>query len=84
MIRTLVETFPQYPRYGGEHADIIPHLTIAHLQEHPSPEPELDRIEAEFTADIGGILPLTTRCTAASLWAEDEQWHQVAEFEPAG
>lgn len=30
MTTALVRAFPGFPPYGGEHADVIPHLTVAH------------------------------------------------------
>lgn len=30
MTAALVRAFPEFPPYGGEHADVIPHLTVAH------------------------------------------------------
>ena len=30
MTASLVQTFPDYPPYGGEYAGCIPHLTVAH------------------------------------------------------
>lgn len=30
MTASLVQTFPEHPPYGGEHAGCIPHLTVAH------------------------------------------------------
>lgn len=30
MTAALFRAFPEFPPYGGEHADVIPHLTVAH------------------------------------------------------
>lgn len=30
MTSALVRVFPEFPHYGGEHATVIPHLTVAH------------------------------------------------------
>lgn len=30
MTSALVRVFPEFPPYGGEHASVIPHLTVAH------------------------------------------------------
>lgn len=29
MTSALVRTFPEFPPYGGEHASVVPHLTVA-------------------------------------------------------
>lgn len=30
MTSALVRVFPEFPPYGGEHASVVPHLTVAH------------------------------------------------------
>src|SRR5690606_26097675 len=30
MTAALVRAFPEFPPYGGEHAEVIPHLTVSH------------------------------------------------------
>jgi 2'-5' RNA ligase len=57
--------------YGGEHIDIVPHLTIASSADAGL----LDRIESELEA----VFPITTRLTAASLWEHAaEGWRMTA------
>lgn len=45
LTRRLVRRFPEYPPYGGEHQDVVPHLTVAHgdLQQAADAEAELSR-----------------------------------------
>jgi 2'-5' RNA ligase len=57
--------------YGGEHIDIVPHLTIASSAD----EGLLDRIETELQP----VFPISTRLTAASLWEHAaDGWRMTA------
>lgn len=58
----VVAEFPAYPPYGGEHADVVPHLTIA---EHAQP----DAMRSAET-QVGARLPICVVTTAVSLLAE--------------
>ena len=54
LTRAMVERYPDYPPYGGEFAEVTPHLTLV-----DSGEPDrLDAIEREFLSRHGGQLPL--------------------------
>jgi 2'-5' RNA ligase len=57
--------FPAYLPYGGAHADLIPHLTVAQSQDAPAAE----------LAEINRHLPI--RCVARETWlmAEDDEHH---------
>ena len=59
----LVARWPEAPPYGGAHAEIVPHLTVA----QDAGSEVLDAIDA----DICGRLPLTARLTEATLFAFD-------------
>ncbi|MDF9811115.1 2'-5' RNA ligase family protein [Streptomyces sp. SPB162] len=69
----VVDRWPEAPPYGGRHADVVPHLTVAY-----SPDPSvLDTIETELT----GGLPFTGRVTAVQLVVWDgERWHDGRTF----
>jgi hypothetical protein len=73
LTRAIATRWPEAPPYGGQFADVIPHLTIAHSQ-----EPQvLDAIEA----DVCGRLPVVARIAAVELIAYDgERWIQVRSF----
>jgi hypothetical protein len=65
--------WPEAPPYGGQFADVIPHLTIA--DGHASHT--LDEVEAAL---IPG-LPVTATIASVSLFVSDgRQWQQRAEF----
>jgi 2'-5' RNA ligase superfamily len=59
LTRAVWDRFPQCPPYGGEHADPIPHLTVAD-QAPPARMREVERLVAPH-------LPVTTRVTHARL-----------------
>jgi 2'-5' RNA ligase len=66
------DEFPDYPPYGGIHAELIPHLTVA--QEPDAPADELAEIERH--------LPI--RCIARETWLMVEnanhQWRRRSTF----
>lgn len=62
MVKALVAQFPEHPAFGGAHATIIPHVTIA-----ASADPAvLDRI----SADVESALPIRAR--AVEAWIMDQ------------
>ncbi|MBT2234283.1 2'-5' RNA ligase family protein [Nonomuraea sp. NEAU-A123] len=75
--RTLTEAvaarWPEAPPYGGQFAEIIPHLTVAHGQQAHV----YDEVEAALIAG----LPVTANVASVSLFVSDgDRWHQHAEF----
>lgn len=66
MVGALAETFPDYPPYGGAHAGVIPHLTVA------EGEP---RELAAFERQVAGRLPITARVAEAGLYRRDARGH---------
>ncbi|HMG25831.1 MAG TPA: 2'-5' RNA ligase family protein [Acidimicrobiia bacterium] len=68
----IAERFPEYPPYGGAHADVIPHLTVAQTPDAPADE----------LAEIERHLPI--RCVAREAWlmVEDDKgrWHTRTRF----
>jgi 2'-5' RNA ligase len=73
MTRSIVERWPQWPPYGGAHAEIIPHLTIADRQ---ADEAFIDRL-ATVLADR---LPFEATAREAWLMTSDHAgyWHRHA------
>ena len=61
LTKRLAAQFPEFQPYGGQHEDIVPHLTVARAT-----EPELAHVEAELAASLGGV-PLVAECTEFSL-----------------
>lgn len=69
LTRALAARFTAYPPYGGQHADVVPHLTVAQAT-----EPELAVAERELRARLPAE-GLAARCTevvmmenASGLW----------------
>lgn len=65
--------WPETPPYGGQFADVVPHLTVAHSQ-----KPHVfDEVEAALTAR----LPVAAYISSVSLFVCDgERWDRHAEF----
>jgi 2'-5' RNA ligase len=64
--------FPDYLPYGGIHAEVIPHLTVA--QDHDAPADEM--------TDIRDNLPIA--CHAREIWlmseGDDRRWRTQSTF----
>lgn len=79
LTRGLSSRFPLYQPYGGRHADVKPHLTVAQATEE-----QLDRAENELRA----ILPtegVTARCSELALMENSSgQWRQMGRFSLEG
>lgn len=71
----LASRFPSYPPYGGRHADVRPHLTVAQAAEG-----QLDLAENELRA----ILPaegVFSRCSELVLMENSSgEWRQMCKF----
>ncbi|MFF2775474.1 2'-5' RNA ligase family protein [Streptomyces sp. NPDC058052] len=69
--------WPEAPPYGGRHAEIVPHLTIAQGQE--------DAVLEEIEADLAGRLPFTARVSSVALIVHDgTKWQERASFPLGG
>lgn len=55
--------FPEAPPYGGKHADVIPHLTVADV----SDVAQLARIEVEFEPEARERLPIRSTVSEIAL-----------------
>lgn len=70
LTRALARAFPGWPPYGGAHADIVPHLTIAH-----GTEAVLAGVRAALAADQAVHGPVPARCAAVALLGRtDARW----------
>ena len=71
LIDELARAFPDYPPYGGVHAEVVPHLTVAQ-------DPRPGYLEAAEHA-LPALLPI--RDVAREAWliahAADEPWRSV-------
>jgi len=74
----VVEAFPDYPPYGGKFAEIIPHLTLAQLEDVA----RLESVAAHFHATCGPRLPVRLRAKAVALLDNDQgDWRVSATFQ---
>lgn len=64
--------FPQCPPYGGEFAEVVPHLTIGH-----GVAPALLRVAAE---EVVGALPIGFAVTSVRLLVLRDGWREAAVF----
>ncbi len=62
LTHAVVERYPKYPPFRGAFAEVIPHLTIADVDEAK----QLDDIEREFMQQHGMWLPV--KATAKEVW----------------
>jgi 2'-5' RNA ligase len=83
LIRRLVRAFPETPPYGGQFgADPTPHLTIAQA----TTEEELSRLQAEISARLEPVFPLSLPVHALSIEEEgaDGRWQISSTIELVG
>ena len=62
LTQAVVASYPEYPPYGGEYADVTPHLTIADKLEAG----QLDDFEREFINQHNAQLPVKAK--ANEVW----------------
>ena len=62
MTLALVEAFPDFPPYGGEHAGVIPHLSVAHGDALRAEETAI-----ELRARLLASGPVHATCTEVAL-----------------
>ncbi|MFF7145310.1 2'-5' RNA ligase family protein [Streptomyces nodosus] len=73
LTRVIADRWPEAPPYGGQFAEIVPHLTVADGQD--------DAVLDEIEADLLGRLPLTSRISSVGLMEQDgTSWHERAAF----
>lgn len=58
----LVERFPRFLPYGGAHAGVVPHLTVAH-----GDDAQAKRAAVELERRLCALEPIRTECTAVTL-----------------
>jgi 2'-5' RNA ligase len=57
------EQYPDRPPYGGKFTDVIPHLTVAQVQN----EDDLDRIAEDFAVAARGMLPIAASAVGVAF-----------------
>lgn len=77
LTESIAERWPEAPPYGGQFAEVIPHLTVAHGQ---SP-----RVFDEVEAELAGRLPVTATISSVGLFVSDgRSWRRHADFPLVG
>ena len=77
-MRALWETFPEYPPYGGEIADPLPHATLSELEKGES---QAD-VVAGIRAKTQSLFPLTCAIRDVALLEEHapDRWRERRRF----
>jgi hypothetical protein len=72
LTRQLVGRFPEYPPFGGEYGEVVPHISV------PVPE---DETPESVRADLEERLPITANAREAQLvWFEPDAVRVLARF----
>lgn len=71
LTEAIYAAFPEYPPHGGEFAEVIPHMTLAYVD-----EAELESTLARLRPRVDPLLPVTVAADEVTVLAEqeDEQW----------
>jgi hypothetical protein len=76
----VADRYPETPPYGGAFSDIVPHLTIAHVNDAQ----RLDAVSDEFHRAARGKLPIQGYAEQVWLMAKREgRWRPQRSFELA-
>ncbi|HEY2257861.1 MAG TPA: 2'-5' RNA ligase family protein [Variovorax sp.] len=76
MTAALVRAFPLFPPYGGEHAGVIPHLTVAH-----GDASEAQAAAAALEARLEASGPVQAQCNSAALIGNASgRWEEIHRF----
>lgn len=77
LIQDLVATFPNYPPYGGQFKEIIPHLTIAQSDDAEL----LEKITKEISPAAKQFLPISKKVVEISLLEQNDSfWTKTKTF----
>lgn len=80
LTKAVVREFPDYPPYGGIHASVVPHLTIADGDAGAA-----DLAERELRADLERHGPVPAHCGAVQLLENASgRWREMHEFALVG
>jgi 2'-5' RNA ligase len=76
LTQAVAREFPSYPPYGGAHAGVVPHLTIADGNEQAACD-----AEALLRADLQAHGPLASQCASVRLLGNASgRWETLGEF----
>jgi hypothetical protein len=87
LIAAVASRFPDSPPYGGRFPQIVPHLTVAQIDDRSA----LDQVAREFQHAVRAHLPVTCRATEVTLlhnppglWETREVFALGKESSPTG
>jgi hypothetical protein len=81
LTRAVADRYPETPPYGGAFANIVPHLTIAHVNDAH----RRDAVSDEFQRAAGGKLPIHGYAEQVWLMAQQAgRWRPQRAFALAG
>lgn len=76
MTKALVDAFPDFQPYGGEHQGVVPHLTVAHGD--PS---EADAVAAELQRRLEAFGGIEAKCASVVLIENSTgRWEELHVF----
>jgi RimJ/RimL family protein N-acetyltransferase len=73
LTESIEKAFPDHKHWKGQFADVIPHATLAHVD-----EAELEASLARLRSRLGPILPVRIAADEATVLAGNGQWSVVA------
>jgi len=73
LTQTVAERYPETPPYGGAFSTVVPHLTIAQVED---PQ-QLEKIGDEFACASRGNLPIHSRVEKVWLVQKQRGWWQL-------
>ena len=77
LVLAFCDRYPGTPPYGGKWPDIVPHLSVAWIQD----EQRCDRIADDFTRAARGKLPIAATAAEVTLMEKRSgHWHMYATF----
>ncbi len=77
MTNALAQAFPDYPPYGGRHAGVVPHLTVAHGN-----ATQADEAEKALRATLARLGPITSACKSVDLYENSSGLWRIAHSIP--
>ncbi|MDO8905347.1 2'-5' RNA ligase family protein [Hydrogenophaga sp.] len=77
MTAALVRVFPEFPPYGGEHAEVIPHLTVA---DGDAERASLAALELEEKLRAAGQIKATACTSVVLLENSTGRWKEMNLF----
>lgn len=77
LIQNIARMFPNYPPYGGQFKEVIPHLTIAQSGDSEL----LDKLTEEIKPEAAKALPIKKQISEISLLEQTNGfWHKTKTF----